>query len=108
LFLVDRIKELIKYKGYQIAPAELEAVLLAHPAIADAAVIPSPDAEAGEIPKAFVALKAPLTPDVIMAFVAGRVAPYKRIRKVEVIDSIPKLPSGKLLRRLLKERELGR
>jgi len=79
-----------------------------HPAIVDATVIPSPDAEAGQIPKAFVALKSPLTPEVIMAFVAGRVAPYKRIRKVEVIDSIPKLPSGKLLRRVLRERELGR
>jgi acyl-CoA synthetase (AMP-forming)/AMP-acid ligase II len=108
LFLVDRIKDLIKYKGYQIAPAELEEVLLSHPAIADAAVIPIPDREAGEIPKAFVTLRAPLTPEEVMAFVDGRVAPYKRVRKVEVIDSIPKLPSGKLLRRVLRERELAR
>jgi acyl-CoA synthetase (AMP-forming)/AMP-acid ligase II len=103
--VVDRVKELIKYKGLQVAPAELEAVLVAHPAVADAAVIPSPDAEAGEVPKAFVILKGEATPEELMAWVAERVAPYKKIRRLEVIDTIPKSLSGKILRRLLVERE---
>jgi acyl-CoA synthetase (AMP-forming)/AMP-acid ligase II len=102
--VVDRLKELIKYKGYQVPPAELEALLLTHPAVSDAAVIGVSDAEAGEIPKAFVVLKKEVTPEELMAFVAERVAPYKRIRAVEVIDAIPKSPSGKILRRILKER----
>jgi len=105
LFVVDRAKELIKYKGMQVAPAELEGLLLTHPAIADAAVVPSPDREAGEIPKAFVVLKAPCTPDEIMSFVADRVAPYKKIRQVSVIDAIPKSTTGKVLRRVLVEQE---
>ena len=104
-YIVDRVKELIKYKGMQVAPAELEAVLLTNPDIADAAVIPSPDEEAGEIPKAFVVLRGDITPDEIMAFVADQVAPHKRIRKVEIVDQIPKSASGKILRRLLVDRE---
>ena len=105
LYIVDRLKELIKYKGMQVAPAELEGILVSHPAIADAAVIPVPDAEAGEIPKAFVVLKGQVTPEEIMAFVAERVAPHKKIRRVEVVDQIPKATSGKILRRVLVERE---
>ncbi len=105
LWIVDRIKELIKYKGYQIAPAELEALLLTHPAIADAAVIPVPDEEAGEIPKAFVVASGSLTPDEVTRFVSERVAPYKKVRAVEIVDEIPKSPSGKILRRVLVERE---
>jgi acyl-CoA synthetase (AMP-forming)/AMP-acid ligase II len=104
-FVVDRVKELIKYKGLQIAPAELEAVLLAHPGVADAAVIPVPDDECGEVPKAFVVLRGETTPDQVMGFVAERVAPYKKLRALEVTDQIPKSPSGKILRRLLVERE---
>lgn len=104
-YVVDRVKELIKYNAYQVAPAPLEALLVSHPAIADAAVIPSPDPEAGEVPKAFVVLRAPLTPDAILAFVAERVAPYERIRRVEICGEIPKSPSGKILRRLLVEQE---
>jgi acyl-CoA synthetase (AMP-forming)/AMP-acid ligase II len=104
-FVVDRLKELIKYKGLQIAPAELEATLLAHPAVADAAVIPIPDEEAGEVPKAFVVLRSDVPTDQIMSFVAERVAPYKRLRVIEAIDQIPKSPSGKILRRMLVERE---
>ena len=103
--IVDRVKELIKYKGLQVAPAELEAVLLSHPAVADAAVIPIADADAGEIPKAFVVTRGALTSDEIMAYVAERVSSYKKIRRVEFIDAIPKSPSGKILRRLLVERE---
>ncbi len=104
-YIVDRVKELIKYKGYQVAPAELEALLISHPAIADAAVIPSPDEEAGEIPKAFVVLKEPMTAAEIMAFVADNVAPHKKIRKLELVDEIPKSASGKILRRVLVEKE---
>jgi acyl-CoA synthetase (AMP-forming)/AMP-acid ligase II len=107
LYIVDRLKELIKYKGFQVAPAELEAILLSNPAIADAAVIPSPDEEAGEIPKAFVVLKGDISPDEIMDFVAGQVAPHKKIRLVEITDEIPKSLSGKILRRVLVDRERG-
>ena len=103
--IVDRVKELIKYKGMQVAPAELEAILLAHTSIADAAVIPVSDPEAGEIPKAFIVARAPLTADEVMKFIAERVSPYKKIRAVEFVESIPKSPSGKILRRLLVERE---
>jgi acyl-CoA synthetase (AMP-forming)/AMP-acid ligase II len=111
-YIVDRVKELIKYNAYQVPPAELEAVLLSHPAIADAAVIPSPDEQTGEVPKAFVVLKgqreqqeAGITADDIMAYVAQRVAPYKKVRRLEFIDAIPKTASGKILRRVLVERE---
>lgn len=101
LFIVDRLKELIKYKGRQVAPAELEAVLLSHPAIADAAVLPSPDEKAGEVPIAFVVLKNDASAAEIIDYVAERVAPYKKIRRVEFIDQIPKSPAGKILRRVL-------
>jgi acyl-CoA synthetase (AMP-forming)/AMP-acid ligase II len=106
--IVDRVKELIKYKGQQVAPAELEAVLLAHPAIADAAVIPVPNEEAGEIPKAFVVLRTPLTAEEVMAWVAERVAGFKRVRAVEAVDAIPRSMAGKVLRRVLVERERER
>jgi acyl-CoA synthetase (AMP-forming)/AMP-acid ligase II len=105
LTVVDRLKELIKVKAYQVAPAELEAVLLTHPAVADAAVVPTPDEEAGEVPTAYVVLRAECEPDEIVAYVSERVAPYKRIRNCEVIDEIPKSASGKILRRVLVERE---
>jgi acyl-CoA synthetase (AMP-forming)/AMP-acid ligase II len=107
-FVVDRLKELIKYKGLQIAPAELEAVLLTHPSVADAAVIPLPDDGAGQIPKAFVVLKGAATEAEIMAFVAERVAPYKKLRRFEFTDQIPKSASGKILRRVLVAREKAR
>jgi len=103
-YIVDRLKELIKYKGMQVPPAELEAVLLSHPAVADAGVVAYPDAEAGEIPRAFVVLKGAATADELMAYVAERVTPYKRVRRVDFIDAIPKSPSGKILRRFLKDR----
>lgn len=106
-YVVDRVKELIKYKGFQVAPAELEALLLTHPAIADAAVIPSPDEEAGELPKAFVVLKPEqtATADEVMEFVAGQVSPQKKIRLLEFVENIPKSASGKILRRILVEQE---
>ncbi|HEV3469897.1 MAG TPA: 4-coumarate--CoA ligase family protein [Pyrinomonadaceae bacterium] len=110
LFIVDRAKELIKYKGFQVAPAELEALLLTHPSVADAAVIPSPDEEAGEVPKAVVVVKDGhgLTEQEVLEFVAGRVAPHKKVRLVEFAAQIPKSPSGKILRRLLVQRERER
>jgi len=104
-FIVDRTKELIKYKAMQVAPAELEAVILGHPEIADAAVIGIADEEAGEIPKAFVVRKGEVTGEQLMAFVAERVAPHKRIRAVEFVDQLPKSATGKLLRRVLIEKE---
>jgi len=107
-FIVDRAKELIKYKGFQVPPAELEGVLLTHPAVADAAVVPYPDEEAGEVPKAFVVLKAQATAEELAEFVAARVAPHKRIRQFEFIEKIPKSPSGKILRRVLVQKEKER
>ncbi|RZU34026.1 4-coumarate--CoA ligase family protein [Blastococcus saxobsidens] len=105
--VVDRVKELIKYKGYQVAPAELEAVLINHPEIADAAVIGVPDKESGEeLPKAFV-VRAPgseITEDAIMAYMAEKVAPHKKIRFVEFIEQVPKSAAGKILRKDLKAR----
>jgi acyl-CoA synthetase (AMP-forming)/AMP-acid ligase II len=103
--VVDRVKELIKYKGMQVAPAELEGLLLSHPAVADVAVIPSPDEEAGEVPKAFVVLRQPERPEDLMDWVAGRVAPHKRIRRLAVVGTIPRSASGKILRRVLVEEE---
>jgi acyl-coenzyme A synthetase/AMP-(fatty) acid ligase len=103
VYVVDRVKELIKYKGLQVAPAELEAVLLSHPAVGDAAVVRYPDEEAGEVPKAFVVASTPVDPEELMAFVAERVAPHKKIRRVEFVDEIPKAASGKILRRVLME-----
>src|SRR5450759_2094080 len=104
-FIVDRLKELIKYKGFQVAPAELEALLLSHPNIADVAVIGVLDDEGEEVPKAFVALKQPQDPEEIIEFVAARVAPHKKIRRIEVVDQIPKSATGKILRRILRDRE---
>ena len=108
-YAVDRIKELIKFKGMQVAPAELEALLLTHPSIADVAVIPVADEEAGELPKAVVVAKpgVEMSEADVMSFVSERVAPHKRIRIVEFVQQIPKSASGKILRRVLiqKERE---
>jgi acyl-CoA synthetase (AMP-forming)/AMP-acid ligase II len=104
LFVVDRLKELIKYKGYQVPPAELEALLLTHPAVDDAAVVAMPDELGGEAPKAYVVANSEIDPEELMAWVAERVAPYKKIRAVEVLDEIPKSPSGKILRRVLRDR----
>ena len=107
LFLVDRIKELIKYKGYQVVPAELEAILLSHPAVADAAVIGLPAGADGEIPKGFVVLATPAPLDEISSYLAERVAPYKKLRALEAVTEIPRSATGKILRRVLKERPTG-
>ncbi|MCL4286215.1 MAG: AMP-binding protein [Thermoleophilia bacterium] len=100
--IVDRLKELIKYKGFQVPPAELEAVLITHPAVADCAVIGVPDEEAGELPKGFVVCSGEVTDEEIMDYVAERVSPQKKLRLLERIEAIPKSASGKILRRQLK------
>ncbi|KAL8478571.1 hypothetical protein ACS0TY_030454 [Phlomoides rotata] len=103
LFIVDRLKELIKYKAYQVPPAELEHLLQSNPELADAAVIPYPDEDAGQIPMAYVVRKpgSTITATQIMDYIAKQVAPYKKIRRVAFINSIPKSPAGKILRREL-------
>ena len=103
--IVDRLKELIKYKGFQVPPAELEALLLTHPKIADVAVIGVPDTEAGEIPRAFIVLRADqtLTAADVTAFMHDKVATYKVVHDVVFVDAIPKSASGKILRRLLRD-----
>ena len=105
--IVDRIKELIKYKAFQVPPAELEAVLVTHPAVADAAVIGVPDEEAGEIPKAFIVLvpgAEPPTLEDLQAHGGEHLAAYKQVRAVEVLEAIPKSAAGKILRRELRDR----
>ncbi|KAH9667656.1 4-coumarate--CoA ligase 1 [Citrus sinensis] len=104
LFIVDRLKELIKYKGFQVAPAELEALLLSHSNITDAAVVPMKDDAAGEVPVAFVVKSndSQITEDEIKQFISKQVVFYKRINRVFFIDAIPKAPSGKILRKELR------
>lgn len=110
-YITDRLKELIKVKGLQVAPAELEAVLLTHPAVADAAVIGIPEERAGEVPKAFVVLKpghkqGKETADLIVAYMDSKLAPHKKIRGgVQFMEAIPKAASGKILRRVLRDLE---
>ena len=105
--IADRKKEIIKYKGYTIAPAEVEAALYEHPAVKECAVVGKPDALAGEVPKAYVVLKegSALIDGELIEFCAQRVAPYKKIREVELIEEIPKTPVGKVLRRVLRDRQ---
>jgi 4-coumarate--CoA ligase len=104
--VVDRMKELIKFKGFQVAPAELEALLTTHPKIADVAVIGIPDEEAGEIPKAFITVPPgeSITLQEIQVLVSENLVSYKQIREFEVIDDIPKSASGKILRKDLRNR----
>ena len=104
LRITDRCKEMIKVRGFQVAPAEIEAVLHEHPAVADCGVFGVPDERDGEAIVAAVALRAPVSDDELCALVSDRLASYKRLRRVVVVPEIPRLPSGKLLRRLLKER----
>ena len=104
MFVVDRLKELIKYKGFQVAPAELEATLVAHPQIQDAAVIGQHDEEAGEIPVAFVVCQDPApSQEEIQAYVGSQLSHYKQLHRVTFVETIPKSPSGKILRRLLRD-----
>jgi long-chain acyl-CoA synthetase len=106
--ITDRKKEMIKYKGFSVAPAQIEALLLEHPAVADVGVIAKPSEEAGEVPKAFVVLREGyehLNADELMAWANGKLAAYKNVREIEFIDAIPRNPSGKILRRVLKDLE---
>lgn len=107
--IVDRRKEVIIYKGYTIAPAEIEAVLYRHPAVKECAVIGKPHPLWGEVPKAFVVLKEgrSVDPFELMAFCNERLAPYKHIREVEFITELPKTPVGKILRRVLRDLEVA-
>jgi acyl-CoA synthetase (AMP-forming)/AMP-acid ligase II len=104
VFVVDRLKELIKVSGYQVAPAELEALLISHPAVADAAVVGRPDRRAGEVPIAFVVARGDVAPVELIEWAAARTAPYKRLGDVSLVDALPRSPAGKLLRRVLVER----
>jgi len=108
LFITDRIKELIRVKGFQVAPAELETLLLTHPAVIDVGVIGRPDERAGEVPVAYVVGRGTVDPEEIKMWVARRVLEYKRLGDVVPLESIPRSPSGKILRRVLRARDLER
>jgi acyl-CoA synthetase (AMP-forming)/AMP-acid ligase II len=99
-----RLKELIKVKGAAVAPAELELVLRQHAAVRDAGVIGRPDPNRGEAPVGFVSINSEVQPGELLAFVAERVAGYKQLRELHVVDEVPRLPTGKLIRRALHER----
>jgi acyl-CoA synthetase (AMP-forming)/AMP-acid ligase II len=107
LYLTDRLKELIKVKGFQVAPAELEALLYTHPDVADAAVIGRADARAGEVPVAYVVARGHLDREALKSWVSQRVCDYKQLADVVLCDAIPKTPSGKILRRVLRARDAG-
>jgi len=107
LFVVDRLKELIKVGGYSVAPAEVERELIAHPAVADAAVVGRPDPDLGEVPVAYVALRSPVERAELLAWLDGRLAPWKQVRDVVVVERVPRHPTGKIVRRDLRERERG-
>ena len=104
VFIVDRLKELIKCKGFQVAPAEIEHILVGHPEVQDAAVIGEPHSEFGEVPVAYVVLrpKAECTAEELIEYTAQGLAKYKRLARVVFIEAIPRSPSGKILRRVLK------
>jgi len=105
-FIVDRLKEMIKVNAYQVAPAELEGILLSHPGVQDAAVFGIPHPQSGEAPRAMVQKKSDssLTPDELAKYVNGKVSSYKQLRGgIEFVDVVPKSPSGKILRRILRD-----
>jgi acyl-CoA synthetase (AMP-forming)/AMP-acid ligase II len=107
LRIVDRLKELIKVDALQVAPAELEALLMSHPAVADAAVVGRTDERHGEVPVASVVPRGDVDPDALIAWAAERVSPHKRLREVTLVGQIPRTPSGKVLRRLLRTDAVG-
>jgi acyl-coenzyme A synthetase/AMP-(fatty) acid ligase len=107
-YVLDRRKEMIKYKGFAVAPAEVEAVLLEHPAVKECGVVGRPDSAAGEVPVAFIALRDGFADshrlgEEICAFVADRLTHYKQPREVRFVDAVPKTASGKILRRELRK-----
>jgi acyl-CoA synthetase (AMP-forming)/AMP-acid ligase II len=105
LVVPDRLKELLKVDGTQVPPAELELVLREHPAVRDAAVVGRPHPRAGEVPVAYVVLAGPATPEELISFAAPRLSAHKQLRDVRVIAQLPRLPSGKLQRGALRDRE---
>ncbi|VDI61775.1 Hypothetical predicted protein [Mytilus galloprovincialis] len=108
-FVVDRLKDIIKYKGYQISPTYLESILLSHEAVLEAAVVGVPADVFGEVPKAYVVLKSHAEATEIQKYINERVSPYKKLRGgLEIVDEIPKLPSGKILRRKLPQTDNGK
>jgi len=107
LYITDRAKEMIKVRGFQVAPAEIEAVLLGHPAVADCAVFGVPDEASGEAIVAAVARSGAVEATELSELIAERLASYKRLSKVVFVQEIPRLPSGKVLRRVLKEQVMG-
>ena len=108
LFITDRLKELIKVKGFQVAPAELEALLLTHPSVADVAVIGRPDERAGELPVAYVVARGTLDVEALEAWVAQQVVAYKQLGDVVLCETIPKSAAGKILRRVLRAQDAQR
>ena len=108
LYITDRLKELIKVKGFQVPPAELEALLMTHPSVADAAVIGRPDERTGETPVAYVKSRCEIDPEALKTWVAARVVDYKRLGDVVLCDAIPKTASGKILRRTLRAQDAQR
>ncbi len=106
MYIVDRLKELIKYKGFQIAPAELEATIVAFPEVADVAVIGQRDDESGEVPKAYIVLRpdVELSLETINQRLRQELASYKQLGEADFVETIPKSPSGKILRRLLRDK----
>jgi acyl-CoA synthetase (AMP-forming)/AMP-acid ligase II len=107
LFVIDRLKDMIKVGGYSVAPAEVELELSRHPAVADAAVVGRPDPALGEVPVAFVSLHAPATPDELRMWLDGRLAPWKQVSDVIVVERIARSPAGKLLRRAAAAQAVG-
>jgi acyl-CoA synthetase (AMP-forming)/AMP-acid ligase II len=102
LYITDRLKELIKVKGFQVPPAELESLLMTHPSVADAAVIGRPDERTGETPVAYVRTRCELNPEELKSWIAERVVDYKRLGDIVLCDAIPKTASGKIMRRTLR------
>jgi acyl-CoA synthetase (AMP-forming)/AMP-acid ligase II len=105
VYLTDRLKELIKVKGFQVPPAELEALIQTHPNVADVGVIGRDDERSGEIPVAYVVPRGELDPEALKEWVAGQVVEYKQLGAVVIADEIPKNPSGKILHRILLEKD---
>jgi acyl-CoA synthetase (AMP-forming)/AMP-acid ligase II len=104
VFVHDRLKELIKVNAHQVAPAELEALLMTHPGVADAAVVRRPDGRCGEVPVAVVVPRGTLDARALIGWAAERTAPYKRLADVQVAERIPRTPAGKIIRRKLELR----
>jgi acyl-CoA synthetase (AMP-forming)/AMP-acid ligase II len=107
VYVVDRLKDMIKVGGQSVAPAEVELELVCHPAVADAAVVGRPDPARGEVPIAFVSLRAPATPEALRRWLEGRLAPWKQVREIVIVDRVARTPAGKLLRREMAAQTIG-